>query len=105
MSLNLMEIFPADPRQPKPSWLRLRTGLLERGFILEPRGADIPHRTLWDLWYGIMKDRGATGHFSSDDMDGLDGVLAGLKNLGLVPRSFALDCDRLDAPAFADALR
>ncbi len=105
MSTNLMGIFPADPRQPKPSWPRLRNGLLERGFILEPRGADIPHQTLWDLWYGIMKDRGAQGHFSSDDMDSLAGVLAGLKNLDLVSKSFALDCGYLDAPTFIDALK
>lgn len=105
MGDNYMTLFPADPRQAKPSWPDLRTRLLERKFILEPRGPAIPLYSLWDLWDGIMEDRAQGRRFRPDGMRSLDNLLGGLKDLHLVPMPFRLDSSALTIAEFVAALQ
>jgi len=105
MGDTYMTLFPADPRQSKPDWPDLRARLLERGFILEPRGSAIPLYSLWDLWDGIMEDRAQGRRFRPNGMRSLESLLGGLKNLDLVPMTFQLDCSAFTIIEFTAALQ
>ena len=106
MSDNFMILFPADPLRPKPDWPRLRAQLLACGFLREPtlRGPD--HLVVHHLWDRILEDRGRAKQRAPDRLgSGLDTLIEGLKGIGLVPRSFMLDCGGLTVSAFISAMQ
>lgn len=106
MSDNWMHFFPADPLQAKPDWTRLREELLKCGFILEPRGTNIPAETICTLWQYIVE---ATGVVQPEPlllpMANLDQLAARLSLAELSIDRWALDTARLTIPEFLDAMR
>lgn len=68
-------LFPRDMHRPPPDRRALETQLLKGGYVLKPRGMDVPCRTLINLNFGL-----ASPHESSyqDDqhMHMLGGVIA-----------------------------
>lgn len=53
MSEHHQFICPRDFHLPAPDWLALQTRLLDGGYILEPRGTQIPYRALYNLSFGL----------------------------------------------------
>jgi hypothetical protein len=104
MSDDWMHLFPADPQQPKPDWTQLRSELLRHGFILEPRGSDIPAETVVALWRRIIEATGVplpAGVRPSS----LGDLISALSSAGCPVDRWALDVDQLTIPELVDALR
>jgi hypothetical protein len=99
-----MYIFPADPGRPLPDWSALRGDLLERAFMIEARGDNVPFRTLCDLWNRIVATRDEGRRAGPARMHNLSALLNGLIALKLVP-DLAIDCARLNITEFIAALR
>ncbi len=53
MSEHHQFLFPRDLHLPPPDWRALEARLLEGGYVLEPRGQDIPRRALINLSFGL----------------------------------------------------
>jgi hypothetical protein len=98
-----MHFFPADPLL-KPDWPRLRKELLQCGFILEPRGANVPAETVVSLWESVAT---ATGLRKSDTTQAasLDDLVASLVSAGRPIDRWAVDTAQLTISEFLDALR
>src|SRR5262245_12250543 len=58
MGESFMILFPADPLWPKPDWPRLRTRLLECGFLRDPKLRPVDFGVARHLWERIVADRG-----------------------------------------------
>ncbi|MBD9429519.1 hypothetical protein IB257_06195 [Achromobacter sp. ACM03] len=53
MSEHHQFLCPRDLHLPPPDWQALETKLLEGGYVLEPRGGNIPYRALLNLSFGL----------------------------------------------------
>lgn len=53
MSLHHQFLCPRDLHLPPPDWRALETKLLEGGYVLEPRGHNIPYRALFNLSFSL----------------------------------------------------
>src|SRR5579859_7343774 len=104
MGENYMYLFPADPLRPKPDWPKLRGQLLERGFISDPSERPIADAAS-DLWWDIINDRLPGNSRDFRTCRDLNGLLAGLREIGLVAADFSLDCTALRIPAFVSLLK
>ena len=104
MDVTRMYIFTADPRGPLPDWSTLRGGLLERGFMIEARGVDIPFLTLCDLWNRIVAIHYDERRASPARMHNLSVLLNGLIALELAP-NLSIDCAALNVTEFIAAFR
>ncbi|HKF70718.1 MAG TPA: hypothetical protein VKB68_03135 [Stellaceae bacterium] len=105
MSESFMHLFPADPRQPKPDWPRLRAALLTCGFLRDARVRDLDYVVVHNLWERIVEDRGRAHQGAPDSVRGFDTLLDELKSIDIVPRSFALDCRGFGIPDFISAMK
>lgn len=84
MSEHHQFICPRDFHLPPPDWQALQARLLEGGYILEPRGAQIPYRALYNLSFGLA-DR-IPGSFQALDHPATPGqVLAAYVRAGHLP--------------------
>ena len=104
MDITRMFIFPADLRGPLPDWPALQRSLLDRGFMIEARGENIPFLTLCDLWNRIVATRCDERRASPARMHNLTILLRGLTALELVP-DLPIDCSALNVTEFIAALR
>jgi hypothetical protein len=105
MSDNYMNLFPADPLRPKPDWPSLRSALLERGFMRDPKLRYPDYGVAHHLWERILEDRGRADERVPNRLHKLDSVVECLRNIELVPSSFTLDCSGLTVPEFIAALQ
>lgn len=88
MSLHHQFIFPRYPHQPAPDWQYLESRLLEDGYVLDPRGADVPQRALINLSMGVSQALGCDYQYS-DAMRTTADVLALYANIGKLPTALA----------------
>lgn len=92
MSEHHQFICPRDFHLPPPDWLALQARLLEGGYILEPRGTQIPYRALYNLSFGLA-DR-SPGSFQSLDHPGTPGqVLDAYARAGQLPADLPIRHD------------
>src|SRR5262249_20719869 len=105
MSENFMNLFPADPLQPKPDWPRLRGALLTCGFLRDARLRPLDYVIVHNLWARIVADRGRAYQRAPDSVSEFDTLIDDLKRIDIVPRSFALDCRGLAIPDFISVMK
>lgn len=55
MSLHEQYIFPLQPHLPPPDWPALDALLLEKGFVISPRGTDVPAWALNELRHRLCQ--------------------------------------------------
>lgn len=71
MSEHHQFICPRDFHLPPPDWQALEAKLLDGGYILEPRGGQIPHRALHNLNFGLAAlNEGSYQNLESFDTPG-----------------------------------
>ena len=105
MGETYMNLFPADPLRPKPDWPRLRSALLDRGFMRDPKLRDPDYGVAHHLWERILEDRGRKQERAPDHLHALETVIACLRDAELVPPSFALDTSALTVPVLISSLQ
>ena len=104
MGESFMNLFPADPLQPKPDWPRLRSQLLECGFLRDPKLRGAEFGVASHLWDRITCDRGRADP-APDGVGGISMLFDALKRIELLPLSFTLDDSMLTIPGFIFALK
>jgi|GEM_PF-2990906 hypothetical protein len=105
MGESFMNLFPADPLQPKPDWPRLRAQLLKCEFLRDPRIRNLDFSVARHLWNRIVADRGRPDERAPDRFHGFHTILDGLKRIELVPASFVIDGSELTIPEFVASMQ
>ncbi|HYM32228.1 MAG TPA: hypothetical protein VEU47_13065 [Candidatus Cybelea sp.] len=101
-----MNLFPVDVRAPIPDLTSLRNQLVARGFMLEPRGRNIPSETLFQLWNAVEALKPELGeHRFPFENANAPLVIGLLRSVGIVPRDLEFDFETLLISEFVNGLR
>jgi hypothetical protein len=104
MSDNWLHIFPADPRQAKPDWPRLRGQLLDRGFIQRALGRATDREMLHEILKAVLEAGRVSAPSNLREVSKPSDVIAAIRAAGLELNIPPIDYHTLPIPQFVDML-